>query len=251
MKGSVLITGASSGLGLAMAQEFARRGYHLALAARRIDALEQLQAQLSQDFPRQTFICKALDVCDWPSVAPVIKHCAEALGGLDIVIANAGIATGHAVGSGHLADDVQVIQTNVVGAMATIDAALALFRTQNRGQLVAISSVAAKRGMPGFGAYGASKAALATYMEAVNAEVFGTQIKTTTLFPGYIDTPLNNHIRNRPFVIDVERGARALVDLIEQQVTESTVPVYPWNLISVALKWAPRSVIAKQHRPKS
>lgn len=250
MKGSVLITGASSGLGLAMAREFARRGYNLALVARRLGNLHDLSKELADTYPTQKFVAMTLDVCEWHTIAPTLDACFQALGGLDIVIANAGISTRHVVGSGRFADDVHLIQTNVIGAMATIDAAVARFRQQNHGQIVAISSVAAKRGMPGLGAYSASKAALATYMEAVNAEVFGTQIKTTTLYPGYIDTPLNNHIRNRPFVIDAEKGARALVDLIEKQVVESTVPVYPWNLISTALKWAPRSVIAKQNRSK-
>lgn len=254
MQGTVLITGASSGLGAAMAREFASRGYALALTARRTDALQQLVEEIraqrearGQD-PVRIEIAY-LDVTDWQSVAPVLENLHERLGGLDIVIANAGVATRTQAGTGTLAEDIRLLETNVHGAIATIDAAVALFRRQRRGQIVAMASVAAFRGLPGFGAYSASKAALATYMESVQAELYGTQIKTTTLFPGYIDTPLNNRIKHRPFLIDAEKGGRLLVDLIERQVAQSTVPVFPWNLIKRVLQWAPVSVIAKQNRP--
>ncbi len=244
MSRSVLITGASSGLGEAMALEFARRGYHLALTARRVEALEGLASRIRQEWPQVRVEVAFLDVCDTASVAPVIDYLAARLGDLDIVVANAGVAANHRVGSGHLQDDLHLMQTNVLGAMATIDAATAWFKKAGKGHIVAISSVAAKRGMPGLAAYSASKAALATYMESLRAELHGTPLKTTTLYPGYIDTPLNNMVKNRPFVIDIGKGGKALVDLIEKQVSESTVPVYPWKLLSIALQLAPTAMLA-------
>jgi short-subunit dehydrogenase len=109
-----------------------------------------------------------------------------------------------------------VIETNLLGAMATIDAAAAVFQRQGRGQIVAISSVAAFRGLPGSASYSASKPVIATYTDALRAELYGTPIKVITLYPGYIDTPLDEHI-----------------------------PTYPWNVLSRILRILPTSQLAK------
>lgn len=246
MAKSVLITGASSGIGEKLAYEFARRGYDLALLARSEDKLQALADDMGRAYPNSRVAWKTLDVQDDKAVAPAIDAMAAELDGLDVVVANAGIAGGGPAGSGHFDDDRAIIKTNVIGAMATVDAAVALFRKQEHGQIVAIASVAAFRGMPAAGAYCASKAAIATYMEAVEAEHYHSPIKVTTLFPGFIDTPLNQMLKNRPFLISVEKGARIMADLIEKQVTRSTVPVYPWSLIGRMLKVTPTRMLAKQ-----
>ena len=137
------------------------------------------------------------------------------------------------------------METNVIGAMATIDAAAALFREQGHGHIVTIASVAAFRGMPTAAAYCASKAAVSTLMEGLRAELVGTNTRTTTLYPGYIDTPINNHMPNRPFLVDAEKGTRIMADLIEKQVVKSTVPVWPWNLVGRLLRILPVSMLAK------
>jgi hypothetical protein len=129
--------------------------------------------------------------------------------------------------------------------MATIDAAAALLKKQGSGQIVAISSVAAFRGMPGSGSYSASKAAIAVYTDALRAELHGTPIKVTTLYPGYIDTPLNQHIPRRPFLISLEKGAALIADKIERGVKTSTIPTYPWNVVSRILPILPTSQLAK------
>jgi len=244
MNKTVLITGASSGIGASLAREFAGRGCQLALCARNRDKLEALAEEITSEHPGCGIEVRQLDVTDVTAVSDCIEELAGALNGLDVVIANAGIGGGGRIGSGHFQEDQAIIQTNVIGAMATIDAAMALFQRQSSGHIVAISSVAASRGLPRAGAYAASKAALATYMEALEIEVYHTPIRTTTLFPGYIDTPINQMLKSRPFLIDVEKGARIMVDLIERQVTRSTVPVYPWNLIGRLLKLAPKRLLA-------
>jgi short-subunit dehydrogenase len=129
--------------------------------------------------------------------------------------------------------------------MATMDAAVALFRRQNRGRIVVISSVAAFRGMPGAASYCASKAAIAVYADALRAELYGTPVGVTTLFPGYIDTPINQNMKSRPFLVTVDKGARIVADLIERGVQTSTVPVYPWNLVGRLLRILPTSALAK------
>ena len=243
---TVLITGASSGIGRALAFEFAGRGYHLGLASRRLEALEALAAQIQAKHPSIKVECSALNVNDTSHVRQVIRHLHEALGSLSIVIANAGIAANGKIGSGKLASDLAIMQTNVLGAMATIDAAVEIFKEQDAGHIVGISSVAAFRGLPGSAAYSASKAAIATYLDALTTELHNSPINVTTLFPGFIDTPLNNMISNRPFLIDVETGGKIMADLIEKKVVSSTVPVYPWNLVGKLLKNLPRALLARQ-----
>ncbi len=242
---TAFLTGASSGIGQALAPELAARGYDLVLVARRIDSLEQVKSVIAARFPQRRVEVRALDVTRYEDVQDAIAASAAERGGLDLVIANAGIGSTNPVGHGNFAADRAVIETNVLGAMATIDAAVALFLKQNRGQIVVISSVAAFRGLPGAGSYSASKAAIAVFADAVRAELHGTPIRVTTLFPGYIDTPINQDMKSRPFLVSVDKGARIIADLIERGVQTSTVPVYPWNLVGRLLRVLPTGLLAK------
>jgi hypothetical protein len=242
---TVLITGASSGIGHALAVELAARGYDLALVARRLEALEQLAQEIRQRHPDRRIELRRLDVTDYDQVPTAVAELATALGGLDVVIANAGVGSTGPIGDGDAQADRAVIETNLLGAMATIDAAVALFRQQGRGQIVAISSVAAFRGLPGSAPYSASKAAIAIYADALRAELHGTPIKVTTLYPGYIDTPLNEHMPRRPFLISLDKGAALIADKIERGVKTSTIPVFPWSVVSRILRILPTSQIAK------
>jgi short-subunit dehydrogenase len=99
--------------------------------------------------------------------------------------------------------------------------------------------------MPRSSAYCASKAGFAIYLEAVRAELFKKNIDITVLYPGYIDTPLNNMLKNRPFLISAEKGAEIIAHLIEKRVKRSTVPVYPWNILGRLMKFLPTGVAAK------
>jgi short-subunit dehydrogenase len=245
MTRTALITGASSGIGRALALELAARGYDLGLAARRLDALQQLGEEIRQRDPARRIELRRLDVTDYDQVPKAIDELAAALGGLDVVIANAGVGSTGLIGHGHAQADRAVIETNLLGAMATIDAAVALFRRQGRGQIVAISSVAAFRGLPGSAPYSASKAAIAIYADALRAELHGTPIKVTTLYPGYIDTPLNEHMPRRPFLISLDKGAALIANKIERGVNTSTIPTFPWSVVSRILRILPTSQIAK------
>jgi hypothetical protein len=245
MTRTVLITGASSGIGQALAHQFARRGYDLGLGARRTDALQELRQEILEHHPDRRVEIRSLDVTEYDQVAAGIEELATALGALDIMIANAGVGSTGPVGHGHAQADRAVIETNLLGAMATIDTAVALFLRQGRGQIVAISSVAAFRGLPGSASYSASKAGIAAYADAVRAELHGTPIKVTTLYPGYIDTPLNQRMPNRPFLISLDKGAATIADKIERGVNSSTIPVYPWNVLSRLLRILPTAQIAK------
>lgn len=243
---AILITGASSGIGQALAMEMAGRGHDLGLAARRVGALEELKTAIGERHPGVKVELRALDVTDYASVPMVMEDITGALGRLDVVVANAGIggARGN-VGEGTFDKDRQVIETNVIGAMATIDAAMTIFRKQGSGHVVAVGSVAGFRGLPGGASYSTSKAAIRVYADAVRSEVHGTPIKITTLMPGYIDTPINQDVKSRPFLIDVDRGARIVADMIEAGVGERTVPRFPWNIVARLMGALPTRTISR------
>ncbi|MDH4041646.1 MAG: SDR family oxidoreductase [Gammaproteobacteria bacterium] len=240
---SVLITGATRGLGENLARQFASRGYRLALTGRKQADLDRLAAELAGKSPG--IVVETLDVTDYGSIAPVIERCAERLGGLDIIVVNAGVAFVTPVGKGHLDLVRQTIDVNLTGAIATAEAAVELFRRQGHGQVVGISSIAGVRGMRNNGVYCATKAGFSRYLEALRLETRRHSIVVTDLAPGYIDTELNRAIPNRPFVVTAEKGTRIMVDLIERKVSFRYVPPWPWTLVAQVLKWLPDSVIAK------
>jgi NAD(P)-dependent dehydrogenase (short-subunit alcohol dehydrogenase family) len=242
---SVFITGASSGIGRALALELARRGYDLFLTARRLDALEQARSDIAGVAPGSRVEIRQLDVTDDADVAAAIEEAADKLGRCDIVVANAGVSNSGRVGEDSMGRARLIVDTNLIGAIATIDAAVALFRRQGGGQIVGVSSVAGVRGLPGSSSYSASKAGLMVYLESVRAETFREPITVTTIAPGYIDTPINQDVKSRPFLIDVEKGARIMADLIERGAGYATVPRYPWTLLAPLLRVLPTSWLAR------
>jgi short-subunit dehydrogenase len=240
---SVLITGASRGLGEGLARQFAARGYKLALTARKLEDIESLKGQLQSESPQ---VCvRSLDVADFNAVPGVLRECAEELGGLDIVIVNAGVAIAARGGKGMFEQMRTTIDVNLTGAIATAEAALEIFREQGKGQLVGISSVAALRGMPGQGAYSATKAGFGKYLEAVRCETYKEDISVTELAPGYIDTDLNRSLASRPFVVSAEKGTRIMADLIEKRVNFRYVPPWPWSLVAQFMKLLPVALLRK------
>ncbi len=190
-------------------------------------------------------VLKTLDVTDFQAVGPVLQECAEALGDIDIVVANAGVAFGAKAGVGQFERMQATIDVNLTGAIATSEAALELFRRQGRGHLVGISSVAALRGMPRQGAYCATKAGFSRYLESVRCETYREPIKVTELAPGYIDTDLNRSLKSRPFVISAEKGTRIMADLIEREVGFRYVPPWPWTLVAQVIKVLPVSLLRR------
>lgn len=242
---SVLITGASSGLGLEMARQFAAKGYDLALCARSFEALETLAGELAGTHAVRAE-AYALDVADGDQVNAVVTRAAEDLGKLDIVVASAGLGDMPRVGAGDLKVIQRLVDANVFGLMATVEVAVELFRKQGFGQVVGLSSVLADRALtPGSAVYSASKAAVTTYMEGVALETYKENIDVTVLAPGYIDTPMNRGTKSRPFVVPVEKGVAILIKRIESKVRHAYVPGWPWSIVGPLLRIIPSRFLAK------
>ena len=245
MSKSIFITGASSGIGKALAFELAQQGYRLGLAARSAGKLEEIKAEILANKPEAEVRVYELDVTSYDRVPQVINQAAEDFGALDIIFANAGLGTGGRVGKIKFEDHRQVIDVNLNGAMATADAAVRLFRKQKNGHLVATSSIAAFRGMPGTAAYCASKAGLNVFLEALRAELINTPVKITILNPGFIDTPMNDMLDSRPFLINTTKGAKIIARHIKKQTKRTTVPRYPWALLARVMSVLPLRVVSK------
>lgn len=240
---TLLITGASSGIGAALAMEFARRGCALALAARRRDRIEAMTPALLAAGASKVVPIE-LDVTQFDRIEPAVQHAAAELGRLDVVVANAGVGHLTPTGKGRMAQIRETIDVDLTGAIATIEAALPVFQAQGSGQVVGITSIAGVTGLPGFSAYGAAKAGLHRYLQTLRAETRGTGLHVTELAPGFIDTEMNRGYGSRPFVIPVERGASIMARMIERRVGLRWVPVLPWTIVAVLLKVLPAAWLA-------
>ncbi len=246
MRKTILITGASSGLGRGMAREFAKAGRNLALCARRTDRLAELKAELEAAHPGIRVSVRALDVNQYEQVFEVFKAFRDEFGSLDRVIVNAGIGKGQPVGTGYFHANRKTAETNFVAALAQCEAAVEIFRAQNAGHLVMISSMSALRGMPrNLTTYAASKAAVAALAEGIRADLLRTPIRVSTIFPGYIRSEINEKVKKTPFMVDTETGCRALVAAIEREPAEASVPRWPWAALGFLMKRLPLSAVSK------
>ncbi|MBF6336273.1 SDR family oxidoreductase [Nocardia abscessus] len=245
-RSKILITGASAGLGAAMARNFAAMGRDLALCARRLDALTALRDELAAAHPGVTVAIRALDVDDHAAVPVVFGELHDELGGLDRVIVNAGIGKGARVGSGRADANIATATTNFVSALAQAEAALEIFRARDAGHLVLVSSMSAVRGLPGKkAAYSASKAGLAALGEGLATELAGTPIAVTTLLPGFIATDMAAKAGDARMVAPLDKGVAAMVAAIEKERRRACVPGWPWRLIDFALPRLPDALVTR------
>ncbi|KID29804.1 short-chain dehydrogenase of unknown substrate specificity [Prauserella sp. Am3] len=243
----ILITGASSGLGEGMARRFAAAGRDLALCARRTERLDALAAELTERHPGIRVTTAELDVNRHDDVFSVFRSFRDELGGLDRVVVNAGLGKGQPVGSGYFEANKQTVETNMVAALAQCEAAMEIFREQNAGHLVVVSSFSAIRGMPrNMTAYGASKAGVSALADGIRADVHGSPIRVSTVLPGFIESEMTSRSGGRtPLVADADRGTDSLVRAIESERAVSYVPSWPWTPLSVLLKALPVGVFRR------
>ena len=231
----VLISGASSGLGWALAHHYLAQGAIVAVVARRSDLLQSL----SQQFPQQVY-CYPLDICDGPAMQAAAQDFIARVGIPDIVIANAGVSVGTLT---EYAEDIdafqQVMNINVLGTVKTFQPFVAAMRQAGRGKLVGIASVAGLRGLPGAGAYSASKAALISYLESLRVELHGSGVHVVTICPGYIKTPMTEvNPYPMPFILNADVAARRIARAIESGKSFAVVP-WQMGLVGRVLKLLP------------
>ncbi|MBV8037426.1 SDR family oxidoreductase [Roseateles sp.] len=220
----VFITGASSGIGQALALRYYRDGARLALVARRVAEVQRWAAEQQLDTAR--FRVYGADVADLDAMARIGRECIAAQGLPDVVIANAGISIG--MDTAHF-DDLDVMrrtfETNNVGLAATFHPFVTAMLERRSGTLVGVASVAAIRGLPGHGAYCASKSAVVAYCESLRGECRPFGVRVVTLLPGYIDTPLTRGNRySMPFLMQADEFAEQAVRSIRAQVSYRVIP---------------------------
>ncbi|MEI7514230.1 MAG: SDR family oxidoreductase [Betaproteobacteria bacterium] len=235
------ITGASSGIGQALALRYYQAGYRLALVARRDQAITAW-AQ-AQDIEPARYRVYAADVSVIDSIVSAGQQCLQLQGLPEVVIANAGISIGVDSTQREDMDAMgRVFATNNIGVAATFHPFVGPMRTRGSGTLVGIASVAGIRGLPGHGAYCASKAAAISYCESLRGELRGTGVRVVTLAPGYVDTPLTQ--KNRypmPFLMTAEAFAQRAFGAI---AAGASYRVIPWQMGWVAnlLRLLPNAV---------
>ncbi len=239
----IFITGASSGIGRGLAFEYARPNVKLGLLSRRGDVLEELCAELRKrgadaaPYPA--------DVRDTDAVGEAARRFLAWAGGADLVIANAGIgerADGNRTDPRRVAE---VMNVNVVGVTNTVLPFVEPMRRANAGTLVAISSVAGHRALPGSVSYSASKAAVITFMDGLRMELHGSGVHAMTICPGFVRTPLTDLNRySMPFLLECEEACRIIRKAIERRANTFT---FPWQMrgLTPVIKHAPEWVLRK------
>ena len=235
----IIITGASSGLGKALARHYASLGSTLGLIARNKPSLESLVNEL----PDTASIFYDIDVRDAESMRSAASDFIQRYGCPDIVIANAGISQGTLT---EYAEDSKVFEsilaTNVTGIVNTFQPFITVMRTQGKGNLVGISSVASYRGLPGASAYSSSKAAANSYLESLRVEMYGSGVSVITICPGYIVTPMTaNNPFQMPFIMTAETAAKKIVHIINHKKIFSVIP-WQMGIVARILKLLPNFV---------
>lgn len=250
----VFITGASSGIGQALALRYAQAGWRLALVARR-GALMRTWA-MAQGWPASQWAVYEADVRHEAEIAAAAQACLTAQGLPEVVVANAGISVGVDLG---LAEDLAVLRdlldTNVIGLAATFQPFVEGMRARRRGTLVGMASVASVRGLPGHAGYCAAKGAVVQLCETLRGELRPFGVRVVTLAPGYIDTPLT---RENDYPMPFLMPPAAFADQAFLAISAGARwRVIPWQMgvVATILRWLPRSwfdvlVGAQRHRKK-
>jgi short-subunit dehydrogenase len=250
---NIIITGASSGIGLELATRYALRGDRVAMLARRGDRLESAAASIrsrgGEVLPLVT------DVTDAAAVRQAVEETIRRFGSVDLAIANAGIGT-PTYGSRFVLSEVEaVLATNLHGMLYLFDAAVPAMIARGSGQFVGIASLAGKRGLPTAAAYSASKAAMQAFLESVRSELRAHGVSVTTVNPGFIRTEMTAGTKFRmPMLMNVDRAAQIMIDAIDRRAGEISFPL-PMALAVGALRLLPNRLydflVARRPPPRS
>jgi short-subunit dehydrogenase len=228
---TALVTGASSGIGSALSQLLARHGITVALVARRPPELQKVADAIAAEGGRA--ICVPADVSDPWAITKAVQGADEELGGLDLVVANAGV------------DCADMIGVNIVGATATLVAAIPGMLARGKGHLVGVSSLAAYRGLPKLAVYSGSKAYLSSLLEALRIDLAGKGITVSDVRPGYVRTPMNAETKGKmPLSLDADQAAQQIFDAI---LAKKALHAFPLPVASAmrSMSWLPISIYDK------
>ena len=220
----IILTGASSGIGRALAVEYGRRGDSLLLVARREDRLREVAAEVERAGGRAVVLLA--DVADEDSAERALAVADESLGGVDIIIMNAGLGFPSFAHQFDAKETERVMAVNYYSIVRMIAAALPRMLAEKRGHLVAVSSLAAYRGMPGSGAYNASKAAVTVLMESLRTELRGSGVTITTVAPGFVRSEMTAQNEFKmPFLMDADVAAARIARALDRKTSEYRFPL--------------------------
>jgi NAD(P)-dependent dehydrogenase (short-subunit alcohol dehydrogenase family) len=248
-----VVIGASTGIGAALGRKLIEKGFLVALVARRVEKLDLLAAELNVRYPAKGNVQVARpyphDVRDFASIAELldrIRHdMGESGGELSVVIYAAGIMPPGEHDRWTLEEERATVETNLVGAMAWLDASADVLRRIGRGTIVGISSVAGDRGRKGNSAYMASKAGLTTYLESLRYRLHGTGVRVVTAKPGYVVTPMTAGMKlPGPLMISADQAAGRIARLCLGGGTVAYIPGY-WRLIMLVVKSLPAAILVR------
>jgi short-subunit dehydrogenase len=226
----VLITGASSGIGRGLAVELARRGARVGLLARRADVLTDLVTEIEHSGGKA--LALPADVRDVGAVRSAADRLRSEFGPIDVLIANAGVAGKTTDIAAMMPEDVKnVLEINVIGCVNSVAAVLPEMVARGEGQLVAISSLSAYRGLPKSAAYCSSKAAVSAFFESVRVDLRGRGVDVTIIHPGFIKTPLTSGRKAKlPFLMELDDAVQKMIRAIEKKRKSYA---FPWQLASI------------------
>ena len=226
---SVLITGASSGIGRALSIELGRRGASLGLLARRADMLDKIVADVEEAGGHA--LALPADVTDVMSVQNAADAAREKFGKLDVLIANAGMGATTDAKDLSAAEVAKLININLIGAVNSVTSVLPQMVKRGSGQLIVISSLAGYRGLPKSAAYCASKAGVSAFFESLRLDLGGTGVDVSIIHPGFIKTPLTaGRQANMPFLMELSDATRKIIWAIESHKTSYA---FPWQLATI------------------
>lgn len=238
----VFITGASSGIGWALTEEFARRGARLGILARREDRLRQLCEAVRGNGGLAE--CAVADASDRDAVRAAIRSLTERLGPCDVMIANAGVGQSNSATDLNVTGAEQVIRTNLLGPMYAFEAVLPEMLARGSGHLVGISSMAAFKGLPTAAAYCASKSGLNAYLQSIRISMRSKNIAVTAICPGFVRTEMTAKHKRMLWPLNADVAARKMVNAIARRKKVYCFPQW-MRLFMGILRWTPDWLVAK------
>jgi short-subunit dehydrogenase len=240
-----IITGASSGIGAALARELSSRGWSLALLARRGDLLDELKSEL-----KTPSVALPADVTDRDAVREAVQRGSAELGGdFDLAVANAGISVPTWSTKFNVDDAERIVRVNVVGMFYLFDAVIPAMLARGSGRFAGIASIAGLRGLPSASVYSASKAAMQAFLEASRVELQQRGVGVTIVNPGWVDTPIIEKYKGPvPFLVKADKAARIIADGLQRGAREIEFPL-PMSLLMRTMRLVPNALYDRLLRP--